>query len=117
MKFLLILTFIAFSCAHSPFNKHFNHHRSINQNWSQNSVRNGTIQGGIGTNAFNTVFQWNIMDFEFPTPQARANAIAAQQFIPQNVVPLGIAASADRVFVTTPRWKEGKLRYLLTKLN
>lgn len=108
MKFFVLLTFVAFSYAHSPFNKQFTHHRSVNQNWSQNFVKNGTIQGGVGTNAFDTIFQWNIMDYEYPSPQARANAIAAQQFIPENVVPLGVAASVDRIFVTTPRWKEGE---------
>jgi hypothetical protein len=58
------------------------------------------------TNVFQTVFQWNIIDFEFP-PGARQAAIRNRQFIPENNVPLGIAATFDRVFVTTPRWLEG----------
>lgn len=70
--------------------------------------RNGTLQGGLGTNAFDIMFQWNIMDFEYPSPQARSNAIATRQFIPQNVIPLGIAVNGDRIFVSTPRWNEGK---------
>lgn len=124
LKLLIILTIFAFSRAHSPFNKHYvgqQQTRNTNLPWTlQNQQatpqsfpperRNGTLQGGFGTNAFDVMFQWNIMDFEYPSPQARANAIATRQFIPQNVIPLGIAVNVDRIFVSTPRWNEGNLK-------
>lgn len=122
MKFFVFLTIFAFARAHSPFNKHFvgqQQNRNTNLPWTlQNQQqpqsfpaerRNGTLQGGLGTNVFDVMFQWNIMDFEYPSPQQRANAIATRQFIPQNVIPLGVAVNVDRVFVSTPRWNEGEL--------
>lgn len=69
--------------------------------------KNLTLSGGIGTNVFDVIFQWNIMDFVYPSPNQRAQAISNGQFIPENVVPLGIAVNNDRVFVTTPRWNLG----------
>lgn len=39
-----------------------------------------------------------------------------RQFIPENNVPLGIAATADRVFLTTPRWTVG-VPFSLSSLN
>jgi len=122
LNLLIILTVFAFSRAHSPFNKHYvgqQQNRNTNLPWTLQSQqatpqsfpperRNGTLQGGFGTNAFDVMFQWNIMDFEYPSPQARSNAIATRQFIPQNVIPLGIAVNVDRIFISTPRWNEGK---------
>jgi hypothetical protein len=108
--FLVIATSVAVSRAHSPFNKHFTGQNFVPQ-WQQQQQperRNGSIAGGIGSNAFDVMFQWNIMDYEYPTAAARANAIAARQFIPQNVIPLGVAVSNDRIFVSTPRWNEGE---------
>lgn len=71
------------------------------------SRNNRSIDGGVGTNVFEVMFQWAIMEFAYPTAQLRAQAISSGQFIPENVAPLGLAVSNDRVFVTTPRWNDG----------
>lgn len=47
------------------------------------------------------------MEFAFPTQAARAQAIATGAFIPENVAPLGIAVTPNRIFVSTPRWNDG----------
>lgn len=70
-------------------------------------VSNATLAGGAGTDVFDTVFQWKIMDYAYPTQQARQQAIQSRAFIPENAAPLGIATSGNRVFVTTPRWNLG----------
>ncbi|KAJ6634249.1 Protein yellow, partial [Pseudolycoriella hygida] len=54
------------------------------------------------------VYQWKILDFQYPSSAHRARAIASGDFIPENNLPLGVDASAgDRLFVTMPRWKNG----------
>lgn len=118
MKIVLVLVaFIAVGQCYSPFNKQrIGPNRNgpsrdiqwINQ-WQSpaNDGNNRSLSGGIGTNAFEVMFQWNIMEFAYPSQQQRAAAISSGAFIPENVAPLGIAVSPNRVFVTTPRWKDG----------
>jgi hypothetical protein len=122
MKSLLVLfltaSSVCFVYGYSPFNKQrIGQYRSASTAWNSwsapnslttaSSDANRTLQGGIGVNAFETMFQWNIMEFAFPSQQARAQAIASGQYIPENAAPLGIATSADRIFVSTPRWNLG----------
>jgi hypothetical protein len=90
---------------HSPFYKGLKQSQ-ISQVSFNNYSRDAELGGGYLTNVFDTIFQWNILDFEFP-PGRRQQAIDSGEFIPENNVPLGIAATSDRVFVTTPRWLEG----------
>jgi hypothetical protein len=123
LKVFIILAVFAFSRVFSyngqPQNQNLNlpwTFPNIQQIFAQSFApdsRSGMLQGGLGTNVFDVMFQWNIIDFEYPTPQARANAIAARQFIPQNVVPLGIAVNVNRVFVSTPRWSDGEFKFLI----
>ena len=40
----------------------------------------------------NIVCQWNQIDFDFPTPQDRTEAIRNKDFIQQNVVPIDVDA-------------------------
>jgi Major royal jelly protein len=119
MKIVLVLfTVIALGRCYSPFHKQrIGPNRTgpprdnqWNNPWqTPASVGNNsrTLSGGIGTNAFDVMFQWNIMEFAYPSQQQRSQAINSQAFIPENVAPLGIAVSRDRVFVTTPRWNDG----------
>lgn len=118
MKIFLVLSaVIALVSCYSPFNK-----QRIGPNrtgpprdiqWTNqwqsapNDGQNASLSGGVGTNVFDVMFQWNIMEFAYPTQQQRAAAIRSGAFIPENVAPLGIAVSRDRVFVTTPRWNDG----------
>lgn len=106
---------VAVCFCYSPFHKQYTGQTPNNQatwanQWSSpidNSNSNRTLSGGIGTNAFEVMFQWNIMEFAFPSQQLRAQAISTGQFIPENVAPLGIAVTENRVFVSTPRWNDG----------
>lgn len=118
MKIVLVLfAVIAIVRCYSPFHKQ---PRGPNRNGPQpdrqwinqwqslaNDGNNRSLSGGIGTNAFEVMFQWNIMEFAYPSQQQRAQAISTGAFIPENVAPLGIAVSRDRVFVSTPRWNDG----------
>ncbi|XP_055919944.1 protein yellow-like [Eupeodes corollae] len=58
-------------------------------------------------NPFQIVNEWKYLDFDYPTFARRKAALANNELIPQNNLPLGIDVYADRIFVTTPRWKDG----------
>ncbi|XP_065091657.1 major royal jelly protein 1-like [Ochlerotatus camptorhynchus] len=59
------------------------------------------------------VTQWKSLDFVFPTPKDRENAISSRRFIPENCIPLDMDVDYNsnslrsRVFVTIPRFIEG----------
>lgn len=52
-------------------------------------------------------FQWKQLDFEYPSEEARQEAIATREFVPENNLPLGLEVYGDRLFITVPRWKSG----------
>lgn len=52
-------------------------------------------------------YYWKQIDFTFPTPKDRADAIATGKFIPSNNLPLGLEVWNGRTFVTLPKWKPG----------
>lgn len=58
-------------------------------------------------NPFDIVYEWRQLDFEYPTFLDRQRAILNGDFIPINVVPLGVDRYRNRLFVTMPRWKNG----------
>lgn len=110
--FVILVSVLSFSSGYSPFHKQpFGQSKRVNvpAQWTaqQTDANNRSLGGGIGTDVFDVMFQWNIMEFAYPSQQQRAIAISSGQFIPENVAPLGIAVSEDRVFVTTPRWNLG----------
>jgi hypothetical protein len=104
-QFAIIFATIVFSSGYSPFTKKYvgpNRSSSGPLSWQAQSVdssNNASLPGGIGRNIFDVMFQWNIMEFAYPSQQLRAQAISTGQFIPENVAPLGLAVSEDRVFV------------------
>ncbi|SPP89057.1 protein yellow [Drosophila guanche] len=53
--------------------------------------------------------EWKYLDFEYPTFVERQQAIMNGDFIPKNNLPLGIDIDVNnnRLFITTPRWKDG----------
>lgn len=53
-------------------------------------------------------YNWNQLDFVFPSQQMKDIAIASGNYIPQNALPVGIEHWANKLFVTIPRWKDGK---------
>lgn len=58
-------------------------------------------------NPFEIVYQWKILDFQYPSDAHRQQAIQSGDFVPENNLPLGVDRSGDRLFVTMPRWKNG----------
>lgn len=53
------------------------------------------------------VYQWNEIDFNFPSEQERIDAKASGQYIPENNLPLGLEVYDNRLFITVPRWRSG----------
>uniref|UniRef100_T1E2M1 Putative yellow salivary protein n=1 Tax=Psorophora albipes TaxID=869069 RepID=T1E2M1_9DIPT len=59
------------------------------------------------------VTQWNSLDYVFPTPQDREQAITSRRFIPDNCIPIDMDVDYNsnnlrsRVFITVPRFVEG----------
>lgn len=39
---------------------------------------------------FDVVYEWKILDYQFPSPQHREAALRSGEFVPQNNLPLGI---------------------------
>ncbi|XP_011194670.1 protein yellow [Zeugodacus cucurbitae] len=60
-----------------------------------------------GSKPFQVVNEWKYLDFEYPTYAQRQRAIAKREFVPENNLPLGIDVYGERMFITTPRWKDG----------
>lgn len=55
-------------------------------------------------------YSWNQLDFAFPNDRLKEQAIASGDYIPQNALPVGIEHYGNRLFVTVPRWRDGKYR-------
>ncbi|XP_055635772.1 protein yellow-like isoform X2 [Toxorhynchites rutilus septentrionalis] len=59
------------------------------------------------------VTQWKSLDFVFPTPKDREDALASGRFVPENCIPLDMDVDYNsnplrsRVFVSVPRFIEG----------
>ncbi|XP_030566601.1 protein yellow isoform X1 [Drosophila novamexicana] len=64
--------------------------------------------------SFEIVHEWKYLDFEYPTFVERQLAIKNGDFVPRNNLPLGIDIYGSRLFITTPRWKDGVPASLVT---
>lgn len=53
------------------------------------------------------IYEWKQLDYQFPSPQARQEALDSKAFIPENNMPMGLEVYEDRLFVTVPHWKSG----------
>ncbi|XP_065352589.1 protein yellow-like [Cloeon dipterum] len=54
------------------------------------------------------VLNWSQLDFQFPSQVARNQAIANGNFVANlSMVPIGVAAAGDRIFLAIPRWRSG----------
>ena len=53
------------------------------------------------------IYQWNIVEYEWPTASGRQEAVDNQSYVPRNSAINGIKLYKDRVFVTVPRLKSG----------
>uniref|UniRef100_A0A1B0ACG4 Bee-milk protein n=1 Tax=Glossina pallidipes TaxID=7398 RepID=A0A1B0ACG4_GLOPL len=56
---------------------------------------------------FEIVNEWRKLDFEYSTYEQRQQAIIKREFIVEHTLPLGIDIYQNRIFITTPRWKDG----------
>lgn len=56
---------------------------------------------------FNTIYSWNLVDFDFPNESIRDRLISSGHYIPENNMPLGLQSWNDKFFITIPRWKNG----------
>ncbi|CAH1134539.1 unnamed protein product [Ceutorhynchus assimilis] len=61
----------------------------------------------INTGKLQKHFEWNIMDFEYPDLNKKLNDMATGRLKPENALPVGIEIWNEKMFITTPRWKEG----------
>lgn len=52
-------------------------------------------------------FAWKQIDFVWPSPEDRENAIKNGQFVQYHNLPIGLARWKNKLFVTVPRWKSG----------
>ena len=61
----------------------------------------------VSNDNLRVAFQWKQIDFEFSDADARKQAIESKEFIPENVIPVGLEVYKNRLFITLPRWKTG----------
>ncbi|KAH8325029.1 hypothetical protein KR074_002435 [Drosophila pseudoananassae] len=52
-------------------------------------------------------FSWKQLAFDWPSPEAEAEAKSNGHYIEENNLPLGVERWQNRIFVTVPRWKAG----------
>lgn len=53
-------------------------------------------------------YSWNQLDFVFPSRALKDIALASGTYIPQNALPVGIEHWGNKLFVSVPRWRDGK---------
>ncbi|CAH0719375.1 unnamed protein product, partial [Brenthis ino] len=70
-------------------------------------TRSHSLHADIETPPFNTLYKWKQVDFEFPSESHRKYAIANGDYVPANVLPLGLEIWGSRVWVTIPSWRRG----------
>lgn len=68
------------------------------------------VASTLGAYKLQERYSWNQLDFVFPSQQMKDLALASGNYIPQNALPVGIEHWGNRLFVTVPRWKDGKER-------
>lgn len=61
-----------------------------------------------GANKLQEVFNWRQLDFQFPSAQMKQQALQAGTYIPTNALPVGIEHWENKLFVSVPRWKDGR---------
>uniref|UniRef100_A0A1B0AK74 Protein yellow n=1 Tax=Glossina pallidipes TaxID=7398 RepID=A0A1B0AK74_GLOPL len=66
---------------------------------------------GNGAYKLQERYNWNQLDFAFPNQRLKEQAMANGDYMPQNGLPVGVEHWGNRLFVTVPRWRDGKLSY------
>ncbi|XP_046959688.1 uncharacterized protein LOC124529816 [Vanessa cardui] len=70
-------------------------------------TRSQSVPSDTETPPFSTLYKWKQLDFEFPSDNHRRYAIANGDYIPENILPLGLEVWGSRVWVTMPSWRRG----------
>ncbi|XP_050671340.1 protein yellow-like isoform X3 [Leptidea sinapis] len=65
------------------------------------------LPADVETPPFSTLYKWKQIDFEFPSEAARYQALANRDYVPENVLPLGLEIWGSRIWVTLPSWRRG----------
>lgn len=61
-----------------------------------------------GVQKLQEIFNWRQLDFQFPSIQMKQQALASGAYIPTNALPVGIEHWGNKLFVSVPRWKDGR---------
>lgn len=62
----------------------------------------------IGAAKLDERYSWTELDWEFPNEMLKMQALASGTYIPRNGLPVGVERADNRLFVTVPRWRDGK---------
>ena len=57
-------------------------------------------------------YSWKQLDFVFPNRALRERAISSGDYIPTNGLPVGIERFQNKLFVSVPRWRNGKYHFI-----
>lgn len=52
-------------------------------------------------------FKWREVEFDWPSQEAKQEAISSGKYVASNNLPLGLERWHDKLFITVPRWKSG----------
>lgn len=58
-------------------------------------------------NQFKVIYEWNMINFTWPSEEAYQKAVNTSQYIPKNVLISGIKIFNDKMYLTVPRIKDG----------
>ena len=61
-----------------------------------------------GTQKLQERYSWQQLDFVFPNQRLKQQALARGDYVPTNGLPVGIERWENKLFVSVPRWKDGK---------
>lgn len=53
-------------------------------------------------------YSWTQLDWQFPNEILKMQAEASGTYIPTNGLPVGVERWQNKLFVTVPRWRDGK---------
>jgi len=56
---------------------------------------------------FQVIFEWNLIDFEWPSEEERQYAVVHGDYIPANNFVTTVKFWKDKMYLTMPRWKDG----------
>ncbi|CAB3388874.1 Hypothetical predicted protein [Cloeon dipterum] len=62
-------------------------------------------QGALRPGSMNTVFEWDKMDFDWPSEKTRADAVRDGSYYPGKLPPFYLAAHGNRIFLSFSRYE------------